>query len=393
MKHIIKFTLVSFLILDGCIKEFVPQTKEDNRLLVVEGLITNQPVANIIKLSSSLPLGVKSVARPVEGCTLTISDDLGNNFILTESSPGTYVTDTSQFRGIIGRFYTLHIHGNTFYKNLNFESYPVEMKPVPPIDSLYYEKVAIEEIDGVNLQEGCQVYLNTHDPTNQLKFYRWEYAETWEFRLPYILVANKTCWLSNNSAEINIKNTTSLEQARIERYPINFISNLSDRLNVKYSILVNQYSLNEDEYLYWEKLQNITELSGGLYDKTPSANPGNVYCIDDPNEKVLGYFSVSASTSKRIFIKDKFAGLIDLYTNCNGDTIFNGDYIPNLDHYAWIIKAGLKQHMGLVIGSDNKAHLVYLPPIPYVIVTYQKGCADCTLRGTSTEPDFWKESK
>jgi hypothetical protein len=81
---------------------------------------------------------------------------------------------------------------------------------------------------------------------------------------------------------------------------LKFISNLTDRLRVGYSILVDQYSLNEDEYLYWEKLQSITEQVGGLYDIIPSPVPSNVYCVDDPNEKVLGYFSVSANTSKRL---------------------------------------------------------------------------------------------
>jgi hypothetical protein len=44
----------------------------------------------------------------------------------------------------------------------------------------------------------------------------------------------------------------------------------------------------------------------------PSSIPSNISCIDDPNEKVLGYFSVSARSSKKIFIKDIFSGLIDL---------------------------------------------------------------------------------
>ena len=394
MKRIQKIILIPFLLLlNRCITEFVPKTNEDKELLVIEGLITNGPVTNTIKLSSSIPLGAKGIARPVTGCNVTISDDLGNNFSLTESSAGTYVTDTAQFMGEIGRFYTLHIHANAFYKNLNFESYPVEMKPVAPIDSLYYEKVAIEKYNGVSLKEGCQVYLNTHDPTNQIKFYRWEYEETWEFHLPYTSITNKTCWLSNNSNEINIKNTSALKEARVERYPINFISNLSDRLNVKYSILVKQYSLNEDEYLYWEKLQSITEQAGGLYDKIPSATSSNVYCVDDPKVKVLGYLSVSACTSKRIFIKDNFAGLIDLYTHCYGDSIFNGAPIPNLNNYAWIINEGLLHPSVWVIGKDSMMHQIFLTPIPYVIITYLKGCADCTARGTLTEPDFWKEGK
>ena len=249
------------------------------------------------------------------------------------------------------------------------------MKAVPPIDSIYYEKKTLVEGDNsTNKQEGCQILLNTHDPANQCKYFRWEYTETWKFIIPYS-VKNQVCWISSNSDIINIKSTVVLSDDKIIRYPLNFVSNLSDRLRVKYSILVNQYSLNEDEYLYWEKLQNIGEQVGGLYDIIPSSVPSNVFSLADPNEKVLGYFSVSAITSKRIFIKDYFAGTVTPYTDarCIADTIPGNGPIQDLNYSVWI----------LVQSS--------LPP--YIVTTNDTGCADCTLRGTNVKPDFWIDDK
>ncbi len=363
------------LLINSCITQFIPQTTEDKELLVVEGIITDQPGPYIIKLSRSLPLGVRNVANPVKGCTVTVSDDLENTFNFKETVSGTYVSDPSVFRGVIGRQYTLHINLNATYNNHTYESFPVDLTPVPPIDSLYYEKENIEiGTGGSPSQQGCQVYLNTHDPTNQCKYYRWEYTETWEFILPYS-VTNRTCWISDNSDVINIKNTSVIDEAKVDRYPINYISNASDRLSVKYSMLVNQYSLSEDEYLYWNKLQNFSQQVGGLYDLIPSAVPSNINCLDDPDEKILGYFSVSGNSSKRIFIKDNFAGLINLYTACASDTIFGNAPIPNLNTDVWVIVS------------------VPMPPPPYRIITYTKGCADCTVRGTTVEPVFWTDDK
>ena len=156
---------------------------------------------------------------------------------------------------------------------------------------------------------------------------------------------------------------------------MNFISNQTDRLKVRYSMLVNQYSLNEDEYTYWEKLQNISQQVGGLYDMIPSAISSNINCIEDPTDKVLGYFSVSAISSKRIFIKDFFSGVIDLYTLCASDTIIGTGPIPGLNQTVWVI-------------VNNLASTP-----PNRIVTDSKGCADCTVRGTNIEPVFWKEAK
>jgi len=368
------FLLCQFI--SGCIVQFIPETDEDKDILVVEGIITDQPEVNTIKLSRSLPLGSKNVAKPVKGSVVSISDDTGNSYRLRESVPGTYVTDASQFIGKIGRFYTLHISTTTGNTTSNYQSYPMEMRPVPPIDTIFYEKTIIaDQTDGQPPVEGCQIYLNTHDPTNNCSFYRWEYSETWEFRLPYT-VPNKICWISGSSGDINVKSTMALAEDRVSKLPIKFISNNTDRLKVKYSILVNQYSLNEEEFEYWEKLHVIGEQVGGLYDMIPSSIPTNLWCVEDPEEIVLGFFSVSARSSKRIFIKDYFTGIVNLYANCASDTVYGLGSLESMGYGGWVIE----DH---TIGD--------LPP--YRVLTDKKGCADCTVRGTTTEPLFWKSGK
>jgi hypothetical protein len=375
MKKISYILLGSVLLLSGgCISQFIPQTTEDNQLLVVEGLVTDQPGAYTIKLSRPFHLGTGNAPRPVTECAVSISDDTGQTYNFIESAKGTYTSDPTKFQGIMGRFYTLHIKTNAASSSLNYESLPMELKPVPPIDSIYYEKVSFQEATETSAgQEGCQVFLNTHDPNNECKFYRWEYTETWEFRLPYTVPKN-TCWISNSSDIINIKNTSVLDENRVNRYPLNLISNLTDRLRINYSILVNQYSLNEDEYLYWEKLQNTAQQVGGLYDMIPSGIPSNIYCLEDPNQQVLGYFSVSGCSSKRMFIRDRFAGVLTPYTDavCIADTVYGSSPIRDLNTFVWIIV--------------NQP----LPPPGLRVLTRVKGCYDCTLRGTDVRPAFWE---
>ena len=371
-KHIAVLLLLLFF--SGCITMFVPEVYEDQELLVVEGLITDQPGANSVKISKSLPFGKKSAAKPVKGCIVNIRDDLGNVFILAESPGGIYKTDPASFRGMVGRVYTLNIKTNdASLLNYSYTSLPMEMKPVPEIDSMYYRRITLQDNNVyASLQEGAQIYLNTYDQTSGCKFYRWDYSETWEFHIPFP-VENRVCWLSNNSTEIKIKNTSVLSENRIENYPIIFISNNSDRLKERYSILVDQYSLNEDEFGYWEKLQNISQNVGSLYDVTPGAVPSNIFCVEDPNQKALGYFSVSAKSSKRFFIDDLFYGIVNLYRDCVADTI-NGPAsvpIPGLGSYVWIL--------------DDKS----LERPPFRVITEIKGCADCTVRGTNVKPDFW----
>jgi hypothetical protein len=374
MNHSSYIILLSILLsFTSCITQFIPVIEEDKELLVVQGFITDQNETDTIKLSRSLPLGLKKDARPVKGCFVTISDDKGTTVSLSEISAGTYITPES-FRAIVGNTYTLHINANQAFNNYNYESAPMKMKAVPPIDSIYYEKTVIEKADGYfKGVDGCQIYLDTHDPLNNCRFYRWDFSETWVLRLLFPVV-NMTCWISDKSNSINIKSTIAFDEDRVAKHPVNYITNVTDRLQRKYSINVNQYSLNQDEYQYWEKIQNISDQVGGLYDLIPSSVQGNMSCIEDPGQKVLGYFSVSAKSSKRIFIKDSFEGIIDRYNNCVLDTI---PYIdpPGLGVTVWII-------------NDSRFALP-----PFRVLTDKKGCADCTVRGTNIKPSYWQDDK
>jgi len=365
------------LLTGGCITQFVPETEETQISLVVEGLITDQHEVNTIKLSRSLPLGSRITAKPVSGCEVILSDDQGNSWKLREHGAGIYITDTAEFRGIVGRKYKLTVHANSDLNFYSYESLPMEMKPVPPIDSIYYEKVTIRERTLYRgPAEGCQIYLDARDPEGKCDYFRWDYTETWKIQLPFVMPLNKICWVTENSTAINIKNTSLLASTRIVKYPIRLITNQTDRLTNRYSLLVTQYSLDEEEFKYWDKLRSITEDVGSLYDIIPASINSNIHCIEDPGEKVLGYFSVSAKSMKRIFIEQFFAGLVNPYVSCVTDTVYNNDPIPNLNTSKWILDASPFR----VIPS-------------WVTVTDYKGCADCTVRGTKIKPDFWVEDK
>jgi hypothetical protein len=366
--------LLILIYAESCISDYAPAISDYEEVLVVEGLITDQPEVNTIKISISQPLWKRIHPKPLTGCIVTISDNLGQIYSLKETATfGVYITDPASFRGKIGREYTLHIKTTNETVNLSYESLPMKMIPVPPIDSIYYEKKSIEQ--STPQVEGCNIYLNTHDPSNNCKFFRWEYSETWEFHLPFSSM-NKVCWISNNPEQIIIKNASLITDASIIRHPVISITDPIDRLSVKYSILVNQFSLNEDEYLYWERLKNTVDQTGGLYDLIPAVIPNNIYCLEEPNKTVLGFFSVSARSSKRLFIKDKFAGINTMYEKCLGDTIVTNriDTIPGLGQTFWIL-----------IDNSNK-----IPPAN--IYTIDRGCVDCTIRGTNIKPVFWDDN-
>lgn len=362
----------------SCVSKFIPEVNEANEMLVVEGMITDQPGINTVRLSRSVPLDERNAIKPLKKCVVTITDDAGNSYSLTEKTDGTYVTDSTEFRGVVGRKYQLRIKANDQnFSTDTYVSFPMEMKPVPLIDSVYYEKVTLKmRGDGVPQEEGCQIYLDTHDPQGKCKFYRWTFSETWQINLPYPTEKN-VCWTSENSTTIKIKTTTSVSEDRVSGYPLHFIANNSDRLEVKYSLLARQFSLSEEEFDYWSRLKSVSEETGGLYDIIPASVNGNIFNTDNPNELVLGFFSVSAVSARRLFIEVPFAGQPNLYYHCVTDTSFvmNPDSIPGINQNIWLL---LRYDYGMP---------------PYILLSRNKKCADCTTRGTNIEPSFWRDDE
>jgi hypothetical protein len=371
----ISLSISAFLILLmwSCVTTYTPRGVENEQALVVEGMITDQPGPYLFNISLSSPLWTAANPVKMAGCKLWITDDNSGNFMLKEGEKiGSYYTDPL-FRGAPGRTYTLNIITNDRLGNIHYKSYPTTMVASPDIDSLFYEK-KIYSSNGFGIIEGCQILLNTHDPLKDCRFYRWEYTETWEFTLPYD-VPYKTCWATKKSGNILLKNASSLENEAVKRYPLLTISNPVDRLLIKYSMLVNQYSLGEDEYYYWDKVKNLTEETGGLYDILPASIPSNIYCPDDITRKVLGYFSVSSVKSKRIFIKDSFTAVDRTYESCPYTTVKGTGPIIGLGDSLWVIKT-------------------YTDSIPLQrLLTNKEWCATCLTRGAGDEPLFWHDDE
>ncbi len=377
MKIPIRILLPIILISAGsCISQFVPVTDEAKSFLVVEGLLTNQNIAYKVKISRSSSIGSTKPGPVVSNCVVYVTDDQNNKYTFKEKPAGTYKSDSLLFRGVVGRKYILHITSGV----RSYETFPIEMKPVPPIDSLFANIVYKDSYAIGEPVPGYQVYINTHDPANKCNFFRWDFTETWEFRLPYTYetIKNRICWKTALAKNIYIKNTTSLKEARVAKFPLNFITTETDRLTIKYSILINQYSINQDEFEYWEKLQRLTEASGGLYDVVPMSVGSNIHCLNNPEEKVLGFFSVSSVTVKRLFIRNTLTGFPDFYAGCPVDTVNIRTPIEGLNQSVFILDRFSAE-----------------PPstAEYFVLTDKKACVDCTVSGTSKRPQFWDEAK
>ena len=394
------FSLIIVFILCTCIDPYYPDFSEYGSLLVVDGLITDEDASYTVRLSRTLQ-DQKGIPLMVSDATVYISDNAGKTSYLKSVGNGLYKSDSTAFRGSVGSSYVLHIDTRDGYE---YESDKCQMPEVPEINSIYFEKDQEVVNNGTEINEGIRIYLDSEEGDIN-KYYRWEFEETWKFKVPMpvksiyideftIIMStdvNEYCWKSKKSEEILIHPVYSGESGRIQREPIFFIaSDKSDRLMLEYSILVKQYSMSKSEYGFWDNLRKINDKSGDIFEYQPYPVNSNIHNINNPKERVLGYFQVSAVKKKRKnipFTDVVGSGLPFYHYSCERIAFSPKDFPWSLftppltwdDVIYMFTTSGYSFVEPLYLhGTTTLDRLVFTKP----------ECADCSLTGTLKEPDF-----
>jgi hypothetical protein len=167
---------------------------------------------------------------------------------------------------------------------------------------------------------------------------------------------------------------------------ITFISSTSEKIELRYSILVKQYALTSDAYNYYQQLKKNTEQIGSVFDTQPSELTGNVHCVSDPSEPVIGYITAGRQSQARIYIDNRNLPawqVVDSYSSCIVDTALFCAGRGCDNQVAEEIYTGYQIPL-YAIGRPGS------PPIGYAAGS--PACVDCTLRGTNTPPAFWQEA-
>lgn len=388
MKRLIGHIAVVILImvLGTCSEPYTPEITKYEDLLVVDGVITDEAGQTIVRLSRSYRYN-ETEGTPERHAVVLIKDDQGNDVSLAETSPGVYKTIDPDFRGITGKQYQLYVQ--TYSDGQIWESEYVKLKKVPKIQQVYAE---FEERPGeLGNEEGFQVYIDTYDPDNQTKYYRYDFEETWEFIVPYrsyYIVDNNllkfrneevgNCWRTIASDEIIVTTSENMKSDIVKRFPVHFVSTASNRLSIRYSILVRQYSLSREAYVYWKQVKDVNQDLGTIFDKQPAQIRGNIYNVNDPEMPVIGFFEATCADSARLFI---------LRSELPNDAILVSEFARCRNNYLVIRK-------NMFLEYHERGYCMVLDAITEEIlnglgIVRPFECCDCTLTGSNIRPSFW----
>ncbi|RZL10205.1 MAG: DUF4249 domain-containing protein, partial [Hymenobacter sp.] len=378
-------TALGVLGLAGCIESYVPDVlSSPTSYLVVDGSINGNGVTRIA-LSRTISTTATTVPPAEKGARLFIVDNTGQRYALAEKASGTYQSDSLQLDAT--RQYQLRI---TTAANATYQSDLTQLKVTPPIDDLNLH------VDGTEVQ----VQLSTHDATGQSRYYRWNFVETWEFNagvksaLEYEPVQKTiiarltpiyTCWRTERPSLIKQSSSAQLSQDALLNTPVLTLSGRSERLQIRYSVLVSQVAETPEEFTYFDLLRKNTEAVGSVNDPLPTQLTGNVHRLDDATEPVLGFVGVHTTQTRRFFINRQ-----DLPAQTTA--LFDSPYSNCMLGYEFLCDPVT----GECIKYPDTRFFNQPGTIPVDYVSNPDGysasspeCADCRLRGSITKPSFW----
>jgi hypothetical protein len=379
-----KYWMILLILLEGCKEKYVVHVNTAaTGYLVVEGFINISGNTDIM-LSRSSGLDTPRLI-PEPGAEVDIQMESGANYFLTEGFGGHYSIDGLNLDP--SQQYRLHIqtsNGKQYMSDYN------AVKITTPIDSVNWTGTT-NSVTGNQIN----IFVTTHDDQTQPGYYQWQYEETWKYNAKYgsvleykndLLILRPdsdlfyNCWMSDVSTTVSIANTEKLSSNVIYQYPLTQIPyNTSNRLISRYSILVKQYALTRDWYEWNQKIKKNTEQLGSIFDAQPSETGGNIHCVTDPGESVIGFVGCTTETERRIFIDRSeipHGTISDGYDFCEPDTVGYSQA-----DYEIAFKPG------------------YLIPITLAIVhnaivgvqSSTPECVDCRVRGgTTIRPPFWQ---
>lgn len=384
--------LLICMVLCGCLEPYSPDIPDSQEeFLIVDGLITDKNGPYTVKILKSSSFDDEN--EYVSGVEVSIEEMGGTTELLEESSAGIYQTHSLQ--GVVGNSYRLNLN----YNGQQYQSTWEAIYASPAIDSIYSRYEIRGTTDQENDLEGLQFFVDNHGPENGTRHFRYEWTETWEFgvywpstmdylgndQAAFTTNPRYICWKTRNSTGINIGTTDGLTENILSGHPLVYAPKDEERFTRRYSLLVKQYSLQQDEYSFWKKLKESNQDLGSLFDKQPANVLGNIASVAGSGDVVLGYFSASGSREERIYLDrwDVPASLARVPTCTPLDSLLKADILDYENSLIRRLETG--SFFYGFIGSDAS-------PDPIGALLSTPRCSDCTVKGGDlNKPEFWDE--
>lgn len=279
-KYIITLLIcsIAFVACEDLIEVDVPN---GTTKIVVDALLYESDSSHVITLTTTAPYFDKNSTPRVTGASVFLLTDKGDSIAFLEKSFGTgnYFAD---FKIADSTLYFLNIISPS---GRIYRSHSEKLLRVPPLE-VYQSDKFLDSL-GDFRAAGYYVSIRTQEPAGQGDFYRWIIHINGEKQIGPDLL-----WVADDLL---------VDGNVIEEFPQFFIYGMLPGDSVE----IWQTSISDRAYHYWLLVQEQVFNQGSPFDTPPSSIEGNVQSLSDPNEFVLGLFSISNLESDQLTVKAK----------------------------------------------------------------------------------------
>jgi len=396
-KQYIIWIMIISVFTGSCVEPFEIKTITFEDALVIEATITNELKHQEINLTRTFQFEEDGPSNE-SNARVRVVDDVQNIYDFEESTPGKYLS-ILEFSAQPDINYVLEI---TTTNGRSYSSQPTKLTGITQIENVSASREISDDGD-----IGLSIFVDSFDPSGNSRYYRYEYEETYKIiplfwsRLDAIIISDvppfevgttprtkeeRICFNTLFNNEIIQTQTNNLLEDRVSQFPIQFVSKDNPILRERYSILVTQYVQSLEAFTYYKILNELSGSESILSQNQPGFINGNVSSMDDPDEKVLGFFEIASVSSKRIFInfRDIFPGenrpFYFFKCNFKAPLLVNPER-PNSSPLIDLIKTNSYKFFDINLERTDAL------PGRYLMV--ENPCGDCTELGTNIKPDFW----
>ena len=315
-----KFLIGALAIWTGCIDKVDLSLPASEFPIIVDGMITDAPKEDTLKIRVSRAFQVDGAYHPVQGVRnvdVVITDNAGTAYILNEDSTsiGTYWTTSLQ--GTVGQTYTMSL---TTEEGANFESTPETMLAAGTVDSIYFEVVQrknkAKDID----EEGFNVYINGKAAPGSSLRMRWKFDGTYQvntnpdalvrydpFTGEVIHLACATaclcciCYVSEKEESPIMANNTFVGASEMSRVFMKYIPFNNYTFNQKYHVEITQMEVSQVVCDFYRAVKGQAENASSLFQPPFFELKGNISATNS-NDLIVGVFSAAAVSKRSIYI-------------------------------------------------------------------------------------------
>jgi hypothetical protein len=326
MTNFLKYACFSSLIFCSfsCRETFddsIPNSEAN--VLVVDGTINDGPGPYTIRLSRSVSFNSDNQVE-VNKAEVYVMDDLNKRYDFIEKSSGLYLSDSSGFRGQMGKNYTLYVNTND---SLRYKSTPCTIGPPSIIDSVYsiseqskvhiYADISFRSDIRMSTKIDASIAIGSQIDTQQYLphyfYFKLEYDTVHIYTSHYTLIPlNIEPVLKTNTDYIagsKIKNVPlfylNYPMSKRDTVEIDSLNRIIYSRGFDFIIVINASTLSNETFNYYYNLINQSGGKNSFFEPVPVQLTGNIKCINNSTKAAYGLFQANAIV-KRYYRIDKY---------------------------------------------------------------------------------------